>query len=131
MLTVIAIEVDTYPEPCSTASGKSLRRTSRSDGRPQSVPFYPRDHISRRIDLGLLDYSAQPVEQATYDMLDPLEFARLRQSVENRRGDRSLLDLSNEELAKALRLVETHGEKAVPTVAGLLLLGKKEAIVCV
>ncbi len=95
------------------------------------MPFYPRDHISRRIDLGLLDYSAQPVEQATYDMLDPLEFARLRQSVENRRGDRSLLDLSNEELAKALRLVETHGEKAVPTVAGLLLLGKKEAIVCV
>lgn len=126
--SIIVIEVDSYPEPCSTASGKSLRRTIRTDGKPQSVPFYPRDHISRRIDLGLLDYSAQPVEQVTYDMLDPLEFARLRQSIENRRGDRSLLELSNEELAKALRLVETHGEKVVPTIAGLLLLGKKDII---
>jgi ATP-dependent DNA helicase RecG len=56
---VLAIEVDPYPEPCATASGKCLRRTIGPDGKPQSVPFYPRDQRSRRADLGLLDFSAQ------------------------------------------------------------------------
>ena len=37
--SIIVIEVDSYPEPCSTASGKSLRRTIRTDGKPQSVPL--------------------------------------------------------------------------------------------
>ena len=70
---VIAIEVDPYPEPCATQSGKSLRRAIKSDGKPESVPFYPRDHRSHRIDLGLLDFSAQPMEQAGFDALDPLQ----------------------------------------------------------
>ena len=38
--TVVAIEVDPYPEPCATAGGKSLRRTTGPDGKPQTVPFY-------------------------------------------------------------------------------------------
>lgn len=40
---VLAIEVDQYPEPCATSEGKSLNRTIRADGKPQTVPFYPRD----------------------------------------------------------------------------------------
>ena len=36
--------------------------------------------------------------------------------------------LSNEELAKALRLVETRNEALVPNVAGLLLLGRQGSI---
>jgi ATP-dependent DNA helicase RecG len=55
---ILSIEVDRYPEPCATASGKSLRRAIGADGRPQSIPFYPRDQRSYRIDLGLLDFSA-------------------------------------------------------------------------
>lgn len=44
------------------------------------------------------------------------------------RGDQSLKDLSNEEIAKALRLVETQGDRLVPNVAGLLLLGREEIV---
>jgi len=121
---VLAIEVDRYPEPCATASGKSLRRIIGGDGKPQSVPFYPRDQRSMRIDLGLLDFSAQPVESAAFDDLDPLEFERLRQAVVRLRGDASLKALSDQELAKALRLVETSGRGLTPNVAGLLLLGR-------
>jgi len=125
---VLVIEVDRYPEICSTTSGKTLRRAIGSDGKPQTVPFYARDQISRRVNLGLLDYSAQPVDAATFEDLDPLEFERVRQTITNLRGDRTLLDLSNEELAKALRLVETRKGNLVPNVAGLLLLGRTSSI---
>ena len=125
---VIAIEVDPYPEPCATTAGKSLRRTLGGDGKPQTVAYYPRDHRSRRVDLGLLDFSAQPLQGTTLVDLDPLEFERLRQTITRLRGDRSLLDLSDEELAKALRLVETQDSGPVPNIAGLLLLGREEVL---
>jgi len=125
---VLAIEVDPYPEPCSTSAGKSLRRTIGPDGRPQTVPFYPRDQRSRRSALGLLDFSAQVMEGASFNNLDPLAFERLRQTVTRLRGDRSLLELDDEQLAKALRLVETRPKGLIPNVAGLVLLGREEAL---
>jgi len=76
---VLAIEVDRYLEPSAAASGKALRRTIGGDGKPQTVPFYPRDQRSMRIDLGLLDFSAQPIESSVFEDLDQLEFERLRQ----------------------------------------------------
>jgi len=125
---VIAIEVDPYPEPCATASGKSLRRTVVSDGRAQAVPFYPRDQRTRRVDLGLLDFSAQAMEAASFHDLAPLAFERLRDTVRRLRGDRSLLELADRELAQALRLVETRDGQLVPNLAGLLLLGREESL---
>ncbi|MDO8871986.1 MAG: hypothetical protein Q7V05_04540 [Methanoregula sp.] len=74
------------------------------------------------------DEYAIPVGTATFDDFDPLEFERVRQTVTKLRGDRTLLEHSNEELAKALRLVETRNEALVPNVAGLLLLGRLTSI---
>lgn len=122
------VEVDPYPEPCATTAGKSLHRTVGADGKPQSAPFYPRDQRSRRVELGLLDFSAQTIENLSFDSFDPLEFERLRQTVARLRGDKSLLELSNEEVAKALRLVETQNGMPVPNIAGLLLLGREEVL---
>jgi len=126
--TVIAIEVDPYPEPCATATGKSLRQTIGADGKPQTVPFYPRDQRTRRVDLGLLDFSAQVMEAATFESLDPLAFEQMRQEVARLRGDRSLLELGDRELAQALRLVETREGQLAPNVAGLLLLGRERIL---
>jgi len=125
---VIAIEVDQYPEPCATASGKSLRRTIGADGKPQTVPFYPRDQRMRRASLGLLDFSAQAMESVGFANLNPLAFERVRQAVSRLRGDRALLRLNDKELAKALRLVETRRGHLVPNLAGLLLLGHEEVL---
>lgn len=126
--TVLAIEVTSYPEPCATAKGKSIHRIVGPDGRPQTVPFYPRDQRSRRVDLGLLDFSAQVMDGVTFEDLDPLEFERLRQSIVSLRGDRALLNLSDKEIAKALRLVESRSGRLIPNIAGLLLLGKSEIL---
>ena len=126
--SALAIEVDPYPEACATSAGKALRRTVGPDGRPQTVPFYPRDQRSHRIDLGLLDFSAQAMESSSFDSLNPLEYERLRQMVARLRGDRSLLDLPARDIARALQLVETRGQQLVPNVAGLLLLGHEDAL---
>ena len=125
---VIAIEVDSYPDICATASGKVLHRTLGPDGKPATIPMYPHDQRSRHVDLGLLDFSAQLIEAATFDDLNPLEFERLRQTVKKRHGDLSLLDLSDIEIVKGLRLAETRGDSLVPNIAGLLLLGHEEAV---
>lgn len=126
--SVITIEVDICPEVCATSTGKSLHRVVGSDGKPQVVPLYPSEQRSRRVDLGLLDFSAQVVDGATFNDFDPLEFERLRKATGSLRGDKSLLDLSNEEIAKALRLVESENGSLIPNMAGLLLLGKEEVL---
>lgn len=125
---VIVIEVDRYPEPCATTRGKSLKRAVGPDGKPQTVPFYPRGQRSRRVDLGLLDFSAQTIEGTSFQSLDSVEFDRLRQTVSRLKGDTTLLQLTDEELVKALRLVESRDGELVPNVAGLLLLGKVDVL---
>jgi len=124
---VIAIEVDRYPEICATKAGVYVRRVMATHG-PACVPFLPHEHASRRSTLGLLDFSAQPCEDATFDDLDPLEFERLRQTITRLHGDEALLELSNVEIANALQLVETAAGVRVPNVAGVLLLGRQETV---
>lgn len=77
---------------------------------------------------GLVDISAQPVVGATWEDLDLLEFVRLRRMVEEYYGDETLLELSDVELARALGLVVPNGTPLVPTVAGLLLVGRERAL---
>ena len=75
-----------------------------------------------------MDYSALPVAAATPEDFDPLERERLRQAVERYGGDRSLLGLSDDELEGALGLVCADEGRTVPTVAGLLLLGREAVL---
>lgn len=124
---VIGIEVEPYPAICATKGGKCLRRVLGVEG-PECVPFYPHQHRSRRSDLGLFDHSAQLVEGAAWTDLDPLEFERLRQTLKRRHGDEALLALDDRQLVQALQLVESRGQELIPNVAGLLLLGREEAL---
>jgi len=125
---VLIIEVPCAERPVQTADGTSVRRTLRADGRPQCVPYYFHEIVSRETELRRLDYSALPLPESPWEDLDPLQFQRLRQMVEHFGGDRTLLDLSDLDLAKALGLVEANREMVVPTVAGLLLLGRQRVL---
>ena len=80
-------------------------------------------------ELSLLDFSAQPVPGSSYGDLDPLERERLRKIIlAYPGGEKNLLELSDEELDKALQLVITVGDQIVPTYTGMLLLGKQEKL---
>lgn len=125
---VAVIEVPKSLRLVATSEGLLQRRRLQADGKPQCVPFYPSEFDSRQSDLGLLDYSAYPVAGATLTDFDLLERERLRQLIDRYKGDTSLIGLTDNELDGALGLVRTVAGQRVPTVTGLLLIGKETAI---
>lgn len=125
---VLVIEVPRADRPVQTADGTSLRRTLLGDGSPGCRPYYFHEVLGRETAVQRLDYSALPVGQSSWDDLDPLQFERFRQMAQLFRGEEALLELTNLDLAKALGVVETNAEGPVPTVAGLLLLGREQAL---
>lgn len=129
-LTVVVVEVPVQRSPVGTSDGKYVRRALKSDGRPECVPFPFHEMQARQADRGLLDYSALALPGIAWADLDPLEFERYRRAIrESRgRGDSSLLELSDVELAKALGAVEANHEVRAVRVLGLLLFGREETI---
>ncbi|KZC15246.1 ATPase [Rhodanobacter sp. FW510-R12] len=113
----------------ATNAGVYLRRRLKHDGRPECVPMLPHDRASHATRFGLVDASAQPVAGARLEDFDPLERERLRQSVQQYGGDRVLLELDDEALDGALGCTVRQGDGSrVPTLTGLLLLGREGAL---
>lgn len=126
---ILKIEIPRSRAIVSTSSGKILRRRLKMDGTPEVVPMYSYEIPSRLSELGLLDFSAQPLPGATMKDLDPNQRVRLRKIIQNRQGgEKTLLALPDDELDIALRLVTDVGGKLIPTVTGMLLIGKEERI---
>lgn len=125
---VLKLEIPISRTVVATAGGKVLRRRLKVDGTPENVPMYPFEITSRLSELSLLDFSAQPLNGATIEDLDPNERIRLRKIIKFRKGDKSLLELSDEELDKALRIVKEENGVLKPTVTGMLLIGKEDKL---
>ena len=126
---ILRVEVPRSLSIIATSSGKMLRRRIKEDGTPASVPMYPYEITTRLSDLGRLDFSAQPIPDATRDDFNPVERERLRSIIRStRNSDKSLLELDDEELDRALGLTVTIGEQEIPTLTGILMLGNAEAI---
>lgn len=126
---VVCIEVPKSTTIIATSTGKILKRRLRLDGEPETAPMYPYELSSRLSDLGRLDFSNQPIPDAELSDFDALEIERLRRIVATyRKSDKALLELSDDELEQALGFVTSIGDKRVPTLTGLLLIGKEEAL---
>ena len=129
VLPVLKISVPkSYSGITATVSGKTLHRRLKANGEPENVPMYPSEFATRLSDLRLLDYSAMPVFQSSIEDFDPIELQRLRQLIATYNGEKNLLDLADEDLFKALGLVREQNNTLYPTITGLLLIGKIEAI---
>jgi len=126
--SIIVIKVPRSERPVCTASGLYIRRAIMGTGKPGCVPFYAHEMESRRSKLGLFDLTAQPVTSVEWEDLEPIEFERLRQIIKQYRGDKTLLDLDDFEMAKALGLVKGDIEPKHATLAGVLLLGNEEIL---
>lgn len=112
----------------ASSSGKILRRRLKANGEPENVPMYPHEINSRLSSLSLLDFSSLPVPESKYEDLSSVERERLRSIILAYDGEKNLLELSDEELDKALRLVTDHDGKLIPTYTGMLLIGQKDRI---
>ena len=128
-LPVLKISVPkSYSGITATVSGKTLHRRLKANGEPENVPMYPTIFATRLSDLRLLDYSAMPLLESGLEDFDPLEVERLRQLVTTYNGEKNLLDLTDEDLYKALGLVREQNNALYPTITGILLIGRVEAI---
>ncbi|WP_018212173.1 RNA-binding domain-containing protein [Desulfitobacterium hafniense] len=127
-IQVLKISVPRRTSVVATSSGKMLRRRIKADGTPENIPMYPFEIATRLSSLSLLDFSSQPVPDASIADLDVVERERLRNIIRTYHGEQNLLELTDEELDKALQLVTIVEGKMVPTFAGLLLLGKKDRL---
>lgn len=127
---IVVIRVPAGLPITSTTSGAYKRRALDRNGAPQCRPMLPHEMQSRAGSRGAQDYSALPVQGARWDDLDPLEFERLRQTIQRNpgRADASLLTLDDAELARALGLVVGNDRGDQVRIAGLLLLGREEAL---
>ncbi|MEW6337804.1 MAG: ATP-binding protein [Acidobacteriota bacterium] len=126
---VLAIEVPPARTPVATSDGSYYRRAIGHQGQPECLPMFFHEMQSLQADRGALDYSALTVADASWSDLDPLEFERFRRSIrETGRGDRSLLDLPDLELAKALGAVTGGATAETIRVLALLLFGREESL---
>lgn len=129
ILPVLKISVPkSYNNVIATSVGKIVRRRIKADGTPENVPMFPFEIATRLSDLRLLDYTSLPVQEATIDDLDSVEIERLRRLILSFNGDKTLLDLDNIELLKSLGFLREQGSTIFPTIAGILMVGKTEAI---
>lgn len=125
---VIKIQVAKSRSIVASSSGKTQRRQIKMDGTPENVPMYPYEYSTRLSDLSLLDYSAAPVPNAAYSDLDPVQREHLRNILRNYNGEKTLLELDDEDLDKALRLVVSVENRLVPTFTGILLIGRQDKL---
>ncbi len=125
---IAVIRISPARQVIATSEGKLSIRFLDSHGKPGCRPLYPHELINWQAERGSLDPSAMPIVGATWADLDPLEFNRVKRMVTENHGDTALLDLSDQDMAKALGLVKTENDVITPTLAGLLLVGKETAL---
>jgi len=126
---IIKISVPkSYGGIAATASGKILRRQIKLDGTPENIPMYPTELTTRLSSMRLLDYSAMPLSNASSEDFDPLETERLRKLILAYDGEKQLLELQDEDLFKALGFTREVEGRLVPTITGLLMIGRKKKI---
>ena len=126
---VLAIEVPISRQLMMTSDGKYLRRRIKTDGSPETVALKPYEILQRLSYIQALDPSAQVIGDIPADTaLSPLERERLRNMIRTYHGDSTLLELSDEELDRALEFAVERDGKLYPTIAGLLMIGHESYI---
>lgn len=127
-MAVAHLRVPKSRQLVATSEGLLQRRRLDVHGKPQAVPLYPHEIAQRQSSLGLADPSALPLPSLSLEALNPLERQRLREAIQRYGGDKALLSLADEELDGALGLVTTVEGQRVPTLSGLLMMGREEAL---
>ena len=121
---VLVVEVWPSDSVVGTVDGRFVRRATDIHGKPHCLPMRPHEVVARAGSVGAQDFSRIPVREAMLSDLSPVEFARLRE-LASTGGDAVLSDLSDQDILKALGLLDHRGEL---TVGALLLFGREESI---
>lgn len=123
---VAVISVPDADSPIGTSSGRYVRRRLDANGKPECAPYPLHEMLSAGLSSQGRDYAATPARGAQHDDLAHGEFDRFREMCGSRRGDGILASASDQDILRALRLVEP-GSDAV-TLGAILLFGTESAL---
>lgn len=125
-LDVAVIDVPRASSPVGTSDGIFVRRTTGGDGRPACVPYRAHEIISTGMSTHGRDYAETIVPDLTRDHLDPVEIDRFREFCRTGRGDRTLAGATDDEVLRALRLLQPG--TGLLAIGAVLLFGRPEAL---
>lgn len=126
-LPVACIEVDRNLQIVSSIQGGAGQRRLKADGTPEVVPLFPSRFVSRLSQLRNYDYSAQPARNHDWTT-GILSRERLRDRIRLTNSGDTLLLLDDDDLDHALLMVVDGPYGPQPSLAGVLTIGKVDAI---
>lgn len=128
-LEVAVIEVPPSALPVGTTDGVFKRRSTKSDGSPECIPYRAYEMQSSAFLAMGRDYAEIEAQGVTLADLDPQEFDRFRRLAGGPGGDPVLSGSSDVDVCRALRVLGTHpsGETFL-TLGAVLLFGRPDTL---
>lgn len=127
--SVLKVSVPMANAIIASKDGRVLKRRLKVDGTPEVVPLYPFEYSSRLSYLGNADFSSTLLRDASKEDFDEaaLQHAKLIIAADPS-ADKLLLHLDDEEFLLSLGACRKDGDDILPTIAGIMLLGKSDSI---
>lgn len=107
----------------ATTDGRCLKRLGKN-----SKPFYPDEMSNRYSEIQSSDFSGRILSDSTEDDINKLEVYKLKEKLKARNPESTLADMDDIAFLRDLALVKSDSGNIKLTVAGLLFVGKEQAI---
>lgn len=120
---VIALTVASDGITHATTDGRCLKRLGKN-----SKPFYPDEMSNRYSEIQSSDFSGRILSDSTEDDINKLEVYKLKEKLKARNPESTLSDMDDIAFLRDLALVKSDSGNIKLTVAGLLFVGKEQAI---
>lgn len=120
---VIALTVASDGITHATTDGRCLKRLGKN-----SKPFYPDEMSNRYSEIQSSDFSGRILSDSTEDDINKLEVYKLKEKLKARNPESTLADMEDIAFLRNLALVKSDSGNIKLTVAGLLFVGKEQAI---
>lgn len=120
---VIALTVTSDGITHATTDGRCLKRLGKN-----SKPFYPDEMSNRYSEIQSSDFSGRILSDSTEDDINKLEVYKLKEKLKARNPASTLADMDDIAFLRDLALVKSDSGNIKLTVAGLLFVGKEQAI---
>ena len=121
--TVITLSVEHDGPTYATTYGRCLRRLGKN-----SKPYYPDEMSNKYSAVQNPDFSGQIIVESTEDDINKLEIYKLKEKLKARDPESTLSEMEDMAFLNDLGLIKYDAGNLKLTIAGLLFVGKDQAI---
>ena len=121
--TVITLSVEHDGPTYATTDGRCLRRLGKN-----SKPYYPDEMSNKYSAVQNPDFSGQIIVESTEDDINKLEIYKLKEKLKARDPESTLSEMEDMSFLSDLGLIKYDAGNLKLTIAGLLFVGKEQAI---